>query len=49
MQLVDAMEQEIAASSKFKKKIKLKNLKKGNYVLKIKLKNGDVLVNNFVI
>jgi len=49
MQLYDATEQLIAESSKFKKKIKLKNLKKGNYVLKIKLKDGEVIVNNIFI
>ena len=44
MQLYDAAEQMIAESTKFKKKIKLKKLKKGNYVLKIKLKSGEGLV-----
>jgi len=34
--------------SNFRKKIKLKKLKKGNYVLKIKLKDGEVIVNNFL-
>lgn len=48
MQLSDAAEQVIAESSKFKKKIKLKKLRKGNYVLKTKLKNGEVSVVNFL-
>ncbi len=48
MQLYDATEKLIAESSKFKKKIKLKKLRKGNYVLKIKLKNGEVLATNFL-
>ncbi len=49
MQLFDAAEQMIAESSKFRKKIKLKRLKKGNYILKIKLKSGEVSVNNILI
>ena len=49
MQLYDAAEQLIAESSTFKKKIKLKKLKKGNYVLKIKLKDGEVIINNILI
>lgn len=49
VQLCDAAEQVIAESSKLPKKIKLKKLRKGNYILKIKLNNGEVLVNNFLI
>ncbi len=47
MQLYDATEQLIAESSKLRKKIKLKKLRKGNYILKIKLKNNEVSVINF--
>ena len=49
MHLYDATDQLIAESSKFKKKIKLKKLKKGNYVLHIKLKEGKTIVNNILI
>lgn len=48
VQLCDAVEKMIANSPKLPKKIRLKKLRKGNYILKIKLKSGEVLVTNFL-
>ncbi len=49
IQLCNAIEQVVRDYSKFKKKIKLKKLPKGNYILKIQLTDGEVLVNNILI
>ncbi len=49
VELCNVLEQTVCAQKGKKKKMRLKRLKSGNYVLKIHLKNGKRLVENVVV